>query len=786
MIVTPYTRAAPGYALAGWSPVPMTGATKETPKGTPYPGTTGREGMGMTPRRVELFCSSDQVERYPNISLRMVGTVGLDIDAYDGRPGAATLADLETKLGPLPPTWLSSAREMPSGIRIFRLPEGVELGKDAEAMVRTIGEALDVIRFDHRYVKCWPTPHPGGTLYRWFRTPFTAPCPDTMIPLVSELPELPASWVEFLTSTPPAKISKGRAKLPRNSDGERVFTPEEAQAFVAPFLTAVRNTPWGVGAGFNAALNDAAYTLRGFLGFWSEEEILDMLAEAVETGHGTGLDSADLATIRSGLGSPTDWSARRPDARDFASPFSRYYTGPVALAPEVPPSNPGDAVAAPGAPGPDVFLPEEFWAARPLFGVLRQAAWAQLESPEGVLFAALELIVARVMPNVVLFACVGAEASLNGMLILAGDPGDGKSVCRKIASDTLRFEGCEPLHRFSPSSGQGVSGQYQYLKKEKGQPAHMEPSRYTAMAMVEESETVAALSANPTSTLASELRKAAMGEDLGFANIGDTQTSLPEGTYRFVLIMCLQPELGAWVMSEAAGGLPQRFLWACVRDDREVRDLPHPGQVLVRLPFEATPADAVTGQPRERYVMGRPDSVCEDVRAARRARRKLGRKAGAENDGHRMLLRLKVAARLALADGRIDLSTEDWELAGMVMLTSDATRAWVNEILADAATRANAARATARGAARVIENRAASVEISRDVLSIAGRLLAIVASAGPAGMTSGQLNRRMHRDDKELIRRAVAELEVEEKIRVEETTVRGKTVSTIYLAGTGT
>lgn len=586
----------------------------------------------------------------------------------------------------------------------------------------------------------------------------------------------------------PRGLSDRRARTPDDRDDEeRVFSEVEAARYVETMaLEPLRATPEG--SGFNEALNKATFTIAAFVPeFYSEAAAIDMLTDAISAQFPAGPDSADWATIRSGFGG-SKWSARRPSAEERADPFDRYYDGPVSAAPSrARPRSSGDVGTSVldgehvEPPDPSVFLPEEFWQSRRIFAHLRQSAHAAMESPEGVLFAALGLTLARTMPNVRLSAPVGVEASLNLMVVLTGDPGDGKSVCRKIAESVLDF-GPTKLHKFCPSSGQGLSGQYQYLVKEKGQPPRMEPTRFNAMAVVEESDTIAALASNPTSTLSSELRKAAMGEDIGFANIGDTQTGLPEHSYRFVLLMCLQPELGAWLLGDAAGGLPQRFLWACVRDPHVIRDAARPGVWKVALPFEAG-ADPMSGAPRSNLVIPGSERIWSETREAKIARKELGRAVSSDLDGHSMLTRRKVSAVLAIMDGRLDDTDQDWALAGMIMRVSEASRAWVQASVAAVNARRAEAAGKHRGRTESAARKALAAETSREVGDLAAQILAFVEAAGADGVTWGKILNRFHRDEKSLVERAIAELEVVGKVAVtEDGSCRGKPVRRVTRA----
>lgn len=425
-----------------------------------------------------------------------------------------------------------------------------------------------------------------------------------------------------------------------------------------------------------------------------------------------------------------------------------------------------------GKPDPEqVFLSEEFWASRPVFEHLLQVAKSSLQSPEGVLVSAIALALAHTAPNVVLPACVGVEASLNLMTVLCGGSGDGKSVCRKLAAQALHFAHAPELWTFNPSSGQGVAGQYQYLKKERGAAPKMVRSRYSALAVVEESDTIAALSSNPNSTLSSELRKAAMGESLGFGNVGDTQTNLEEHDYRFVLMMCMQPELAGWLLGDSAGGLPQRFLWACVRDTRVWEGQKHPGVMEIVVPIEGrlNPAQSQVTEaelkaaadrgekvnvfspiayPRPRYVMKVSDRIRNEVVQAAIVRKKRGDEAGVEFDGHAILARLKVAAGLSILSGGIDISDDDWELSNHILLMSNASRSWVQTRVADAAIRANVRLSQAKAHGRIVEESVVEKEARGRCNK---KILVFLERAGQFGLTKAELRGKLQQNERHLL-----------------------------------
>lgn len=765
--MTNYQDSALLYVKRGWSPVPMTTGNIAGAKGQPLTGYTGHDGAVVDATNVGgLIARVDLASSHPDVSVRAYGWVGLDVDdGYAGpdgtiKQGVAQLTVIESVVGRLPPTYYSTARGPgPSGIRIYRTPAGLLINPEGYNF-DLYGTSIEVIRFEHRYAKCWPTIHPNGSPYRWYSAD-GFPLPPGDVPALHNVPALPPEWLEWLTTDnrgrPAHTLSERPGEL--RSDTDRVF---RNLGEVEHFLTAHRDrcltTPEG--SGFNQALNDYGHALTSFIPeFYTEDEARDKLNEVVVHWWPSGPDAADRATIRSAIEkSRQRFYGRRPTEAERMDPFSDYHDVEAILKHQGPetPRRGGTALATKPtrtpidvAPTEGVFLSEEFWNARPLFGHLRLTAQAALQSPEGVLTAALALTMAHAMPNVVLPACVGVEASLNLMVVMVGDPGDGKSVCRKLARNAIRFLDDVLIEEFNPSSGQGVSGQYQRLVKVKGGADYMEPTKFRAMAVVEESETISALTKVSGNTLASELRKAAMGESLGFANIGDTKTNLPEGTYRFVLLMCMQPELSGWLMDESAGGLPQRFLWTCVRDPRVVRGIAKqpgnngtPGWPL-KMPFESTP-EPMGDRMRDRYVMGIPDAICEWIVEATIVRKERGRDAGTDFDGHAILLRLKVAGGLALMDQRVDINLEDWALAGELAAMSVASRAWTQANLDEMAARKNKKMATAQGHAEVTKSEIVTgAAAARERARCRANVLRYLQRVGTTGMTKTDIRRKL-------------------------------------------
>lgn len=182
--VRPYGDCAQTYVDAGWQgvlPIPPR-AKKPVPAGF-----TGHNGKWPSAKHIEEWMLGTPEK---SIALRVPGTViGIDVDQYGPKHGHDRLLDAIEHLGELPATWVSTSRPAPSGIRLFRVPDGSEL-KTAPL------PNVEIVQFHHRYMVVWPSLHRDtGDEYRWVT-------PDGEIahrpPRPDELPDLPAKWLDAL------------------------------------------------------------------------------------------------------------------------------------------------------------------------------------------------------------------------------------------------------------------------------------------------------------------------------------------------------------------------------------------------------------------------------------------------------------------------------------------------------------------------------------------------------------------------------------------------------------
>lgn len=209
-----FATAAPRWRDAEWIGTIPLPARKKNP---PPTGWTGRNALYASDAQMCEWCA-DPTTANGNTGLHLGWTVrikgvdyevvGVDVDHYrDGdkdKRGGDQLAALESQYGPLPPTWVSTARaelgDWTSGIRFYLVPKGLAFRGQAD-------KDIEVIQKSHRYAVVWPSFNPKtDTHYRLYSPEqWAIGCtggagePSDEIPHVTTLPVLPDEWVDYLT-----------------------------------------------------------------------------------------------------------------------------------------------------------------------------------------------------------------------------------------------------------------------------------------------------------------------------------------------------------------------------------------------------------------------------------------------------------------------------------------------------------------------------------------------------------------------------------------------------------
>lgn len=279
----PFGSGAAHYV--GWSGIiPIHRRTK-----VPFSGFTGRDGVQVTYEQ-SVAAAADRRYAASNLAMRLPrGVLGLDVDAYDDKPGGTTLERMERELGALPATWRSGSR-MPedavSGIRLFRVPEDMEFDGVA-------GPGIEIVQHHHRTVMAWPSVHPKtGRVYQWAG-------PDGQIadrpPMQEELPELPDRWVDHLARSAEGRVVGDGARVSdflaehAGTDNPRIFdtVSEKFRAAVAKGDARHDSMLKALGA----AMRDAA---RGYYPAAVAEERLREMWDGATAGEGRDAEYADL------------------------------------------------------------------------------------------------------------------------------------------------------------------------------------------------------------------------------------------------------------------------------------------------------------------------------------------------------------------------------------------------------------------------------------------------------------------------------------------------------------
>jgi hypothetical protein len=656
----PYGTASADYLAAGWAGVlPLPPKAKHAPP----TGYTGQSGAFPSVAEIEAWRAA---RADGNIALRLpTDVIGLDVDDYAGKAGAVTLAAAEARWGTLPATVMSTSRTQGvSGIRLYRVPTGMSWPNVA-------GEGIDVIRYGHRYAVVAPSVHPEGREYVW-RTSSGAPA---TMPSPEELPALPAAWIEGLTAGTTETVT-ARADLDADA----------ARAFIDAF-------PRGA-----ACLGVGRYLDPALVAFTGTDGSSRYAAMTAVQGQLVRLGANGCPGAAEALSAAHDaYTGALAGVRDAGSEWNRALVGAVRLVAADPVTELGcthdlgafdswlTKVMAPRPAG--AVIGEEVWDERASLRHVRDWARARRASPWAALGVVLTRVVTATPPNIVLPALIGGEASLNMFVALVGPSGNGKGSVERCAEAALDIGDVDVA---GVGSGEGIA--HLYARREKGV---LVRERDAVLFTVAEVDNLTALGARQGATLMPQLRSAWSGERLGFA-YADAAKSLPleAHSYRMCLVLGVQPEKAAPLMDDAGGGTPQRFLWLPTLD---------PGA-----PDEAPPAPERGTWARPRFApahlsaprsMTVPEVAARAIDAGRLARL---RGEGAALDGHAGLARLKLAAALALLEGRLVIDDDDWRVAGMIMAVSDDTRAGVVRELAHRASAANTARAKFEGARAVV------------------------------------------------------------------------------------
>jgi len=338
-IEQPYAHAAGDYWRAGWQPLPV------DPEMRVPTGYTGAHDRSVSWPDLQAWTTNGYASA--NVGVRLVCMVGIDVDAYDGKGGAETLAAAEAELGALPTTHTSTSRGpgQPSRIHFYRLPVGVSMAGAQTRLAARFGKHVDVLHHGHRYALVWPSVGKRtGALVRWYAPGGAV---TAGMPAPSDCPWLPQAWQDFLSADASTDLRNEETFLTgftgvRAGDfgpaPQWVGTREEAWREVTRCLDVVAAA--GAGEVMQEVITGQALRIGHFAGVFGAEFLRERMLYALALG-GWHSDAWNVANGKS-------WTAGAEIDRKFRQAAGEWQ---ATVETEVPGAAPGQFPAVAGAPG---------------------------------------------------------------------------------------------------------------------------------------------------------------------------------------------------------------------------------------------------------------------------------------------------------------------------------------------------------------------------------------------------------------------------------------------------
>lgn len=218
-----YGNVAKDYRKLGWrGTLPLPPRQKEAPPdgftghGAPYPSDMQvRQWAKAQPNGNICLRLADVDNAWLRADLPVIyggnnvdgwELIGIDVDDYGEKHGAAQLAAMEAELGELPATVVSSARWLDaplSGTRLYLVPKGFRYKGKAYASNHDGAKHIDVLYAGLRYLVVWPSLHPKAGLYEFrYGRPGseTALTEYAAVPPLTDVEVLPLAWFMHLLS----------------------------------------------------------------------------------------------------------------------------------------------------------------------------------------------------------------------------------------------------------------------------------------------------------------------------------------------------------------------------------------------------------------------------------------------------------------------------------------------------------------------------------------------------------------------------------------------------------
>jgi hypothetical protein len=733
--------------------------------------------------QLEATTDLDQLEewwrRFPDALIGYrpaTGIVLLDVDPRHG--GLATWRAIRAELNsafPLTRTH-ASGREDGGGHIWFKRPRGdlSTLKLDAWAKARDLGAempgtkrwtaGIDILRREHRYSILPPSRHPDtGRPYKWARGKS----------LTIEPAEMPRWLSDMLGRDEATTPAQTMVKVDPNSIADWYSSTHK----LAPIL---RRARWTLVSGSGdddgsewqhpSATSAVSATVRhGCLFVYSTSTPF----EPTEPGDPHGYTPfAVFATLEHSGDLRSAGRAAR-EQRQASEPSGVNLT----MTPDPLGGADGSTATGDHDPSPETGLErvelehlEAFWGQLPVLGRIRDFARARRCSPWAMLGVVLTRVAAATPPFVVLPPLVGSHLSLNLYVVLVGGSGAGKDAALSAGKDALTPAGAIEFATIGLGSGEGILDQFvEFVPPDKSTDtaAHIRQHTESVLFVNPEIETVSALKGRSSATLMPMLRDAWMGSELGFAYANQVRRlRVAEHRYRLCLILGCQPTSAGVLLDESNVGTPQRFLWLPVNDPMAPDRAPEvPEAMEWRLPGWSTARD-------HKVVLELCDEAAEAIDNARLERLR-GTQVPDSPSGHALACQEKVAALLAILDGRTAITLPYWSMAGIVATVSTRTRELAESAVSYEAARRNTAQGRAEAQRKAVVR---STDEETALAKCGQRIMAIVARYEDQGVPAGQLRREIGARHRPMFEEAIDLLKGAGQVIEEEYEASGNTV----------
>ncbi|WP_100522442.1 bifunctional DNA primase/polymerase [Mycobacteroides abscessus] len=311
----------------------------------------------------------------------------------------------------------------------------------------------------------------------------------------------------------------------------------------------------------------------------------------------------------------------------------------------------------------------------PQVGQIRTAARAAAMSPWSTLGLSIGRGLLRVRASVLVPDLVGGmPAPLNYQIGIVGASGRGKGAAHGL----VIYDAGVLIHtedsidkKFMPPSGAALAGLFVARQKDDDGKVEVVPIREAAWCDWSEVDTLTAQSGRGGNDLASELRAAITGAELGTDPKKDGADPLKVEPLSYRILVSFSTQYGKpamALMAERDGGTLQRTNWFSTSDPRSLSKRPRGPKPRAEIDImRGLPTSHVVKHPDgDRELLTVDDAIHDEVWEAQANKIRFDRDVD-ELAGHQNLNRLRTAAWAALIQHQAHIGAFEWEWAGHVM-----------------------------------------------------------------------------------------------------------------------